>query len=71
MKMNWFDKLTWLLVTLGGLNWGSVGFFKYNVVDHIFGSGSTGAKVVYDIVGLSALWSAYGIVMMAGGMNKK
>ena len=71
MKMNPLDKLSWLLVTIGGLNWGSVGFFKYNVVDHIFGAGSTGAKVVYDIVGLAALWCLWGMVAMMSDMKNK
>ncbi len=71
MKMNPLDKLSWLLVTIGGLNWGLVGFFKYNLVDKIFGVGSTGSKVVYDIVGLAAVWSIWGMLMMAAKMDKK
>lgn len=71
MQMNWMDKLSWLLVTIGALNWGLVGFFKYNLVEKIFGAGSTGAKVVYDIVGLAALWSLYGVVMMMAKGDKK
>ncbi len=70
MEMNAADKVSWLLVTIGALNWGLVGFFDYNLVDKIFGVGSTGAKVVYDIVGLAAVWSLYGMVMMMGKGNK-
>lgn len=69
MKMNPLDKLSWLLVTIGALNWGFVGFFDYNVVDELLGAGSTGAKVVYDIVGLAAVWSLWGMLAMMGGMN--
>lgn len=71
MEMNWADKISWLLVTIGALNWGLVGFFDYNLVDKIFGAGSTGAKVVYDIVGLAAVWSLYGMVMMMGKGSEK
>ncbi len=45
-----------LLLIVGGLNWGLVGFFDYNLVDAIFGAGSTGSAVIYDIVGISALF---------------
>lgn len=69
MKMNPFDKLSWLLVTVGALNWGSVGFFDYNAVDRIFGAGSTGARVVYDIVGLAAVWSLWGMLTMMSSAN--
>lgn len=71
MKMNPLDWLSWLIITLGGINWGLVGFFKYNLVDKIFGVGSTGSKVVYDIVGIAAVWSVIGMFMMATKMGAK
>lgn len=52
-------KLAWVLLVIGGLNWGLVGFFGYDVVARIFGSGSTLTKVVYDLVGLSALYLVF------------
>jgi len=45
-----------VLVVIGGINWGLVGFFDYNLVNSIFGVGSVIARVVYALVGLSALW---------------
>ena len=44
-----------ILVIIGGLNWGLVGFFGYDLVAAIFGEMSTLSKIVYDLVGLSAL----------------
>ncbi len=44
-----------ILVIVGGLNWGLVGMFNFNLVDAIFGEGSVGSQVVYIIVGLAAL----------------
>jgi len=70
MKMNWADKLCWLLIIVGSLNWGLVGFFKYNLVDKIFGVGSTGSKVVYDIVGLAAVYSFVRMLTMITGGKK-
>jgi uncharacterized membrane protein YuzA (DUF378 family) len=46
--------LTFILLVIGGLNWLGVGF-GYNVVDMIFGVGSTLSKVIYIVVGVSAV----------------
>ncbi len=45
-----------VLVLIGGLNWGLVGFFDYNLVDMLFGEGSAVSRVVYALVGLSAVF---------------
>jgi uncharacterized protein len=47
--------LTFILLIIGGLNWGLVAF-EYNLVDSIFGMGSTPAMIVYLAVGLSAIY---------------
>ena len=52
--INW---ITLLLVIVGGLNWGLVGLFNFDLVAAIFGGQqATLAKLVYVLVGLSALW---------------
>ncbi len=72
MKMNWMDKLAWLVVIIGALNWGLVGFFRWDLVEKIFGSGNTGAtRVVYCVVGLFALWSVWTMLAMSGGSRGK
>lgn len=53
--MNAIIKIATALTIIGGINWGLVGFFDYNLVDAIFGEGSTLARVVYCVVGVSAL----------------
>lgn len=44
-----------VLVLIGALNWGLVGIFDWNAVDAIFGAGSALARLVYAIVGISAI----------------
>lgn len=44
------------LIIIGGLNWGLVGFFDYNLVDSLFGAGSALSRIVYALVGLSAIY---------------
>lgn len=55
MKMSALDWVAWVLVIVGALNWGLVGFLDYNLVDSIFGMG-TFSKIIYDLVGLSAVY---------------
>lgn len=45
-----------VLVIIGGLNWGLVGFFDWNLIDALFGEGSALARIIYAIVGLAALY---------------
>lgn len=52
-----------VLLIVGGLNWGLVGFFNYNLVDGIFGAGSVLARVIYAIVGLAAVWALVALFM--------
>lgn len=45
-----------LLLVVGGLNWGLVGLFHLDLVATLFGAGSVLSRIVYILVGLSALW---------------
>ena len=53
--MIWIVRIATVLVIIGGINWGLVGAFEFNLVDAIFGDGSVGSRVVYVVVGVSAL----------------
>ncbi|HEY5668276.1 MAG TPA: DUF378 domain-containing protein [Candidatus Saccharimonadales bacterium] len=63
MKMNAADYVAWLLVVVGGLNWGLVGAFKYNLVDKLFGVGSGLSRAVYVLVGLSAIYMLVAVLV--------
>jgi uncharacterized membrane protein YuzA (DUF378 family) len=67
MKMNAADYIAWILIVVGGLNWGLVGAFQYNLVDSIFGVDSTLSRVVYVLVGLAAIYS---VLAMAAKLGK-
>ena len=64
MKLNAADIVAYILVVVGGLNWGLVGFFKYNLVDKVFGVGSGAARVVYAVVGVAAVYLIYTLVKL-------
>ncbi len=53
------DWIALVLVIVGGLNWGLVGIFSFNLVDEIFGAMSTVSAIVYVLIALSALYLAF------------
>lgn len=56
MKLNSTEWVALTLVIVGGINWGLVGAFKFNLVDTLFGEMSALSRIVYVLVGLSALY---------------
>ena len=51
-------KLILILLIIGGINWGLVGFFNYNLVSAIFGGNLVIiSRIIYAFVGLSALYA--------------
>jgi len=51
------DRIALIFTIIGGLNWGSIGLFRFDIVAWAFGgSGSAVSRVVYTIVALSAVW---------------
>ena len=55
IKVNW---VATILVIIGALNWG-LAAFNLNLVNSLFGFGSTISKIIYGIIGLSGLWLVY------------
>jgi uncharacterized membrane protein YuzA (DUF378 family) len=58
-EMNALDWIAMVLLIVGGLNWGLVGLADFNLVAALFGDGSALSRIVYILVGLSALWCLY------------
>jgi uncharacterized membrane protein YuzA (DUF378 family) len=52
------DILVAVLLVVGGLNWGLVGLANFDLVAFIFGSGAWLSRMVYALVGLSAIYQA-------------
>ena len=51
------DKIALTLLIISGLNWGSVGLFQFDLVAFACGgSASMISRVIYTLVGLSAIW---------------
>ncbi|MFO7711445.1 MAG: DUF378 domain-containing protein [Candidatus Woesearchaeota archaeon] len=56
---NSLDWIALVLVIVGGLNWGLVGLFQFNLVDFLFGSIALLERVIYVLVGVAALYMIY------------
>ncbi len=63
-KMNSLMMLSWVLVTVGALNWGLVGLANINLVESLLGSWPALVQIVYILVGLSGVYSLWGMFMM-------
>lgn len=51
------DRIALILAIVGGLNWGSIGLFRFDLVAWICGGQTaTLSRVIYTLVGLAALW---------------
>ena len=55
-QMSTLGWIAFILVIVGGINWGLVGAFNLDLVALIFGTMSTVSRVVYGLVGLGALY---------------
>ena len=66
-KMSGLDWLSWILLVIGGLNWGLVGLFDLDVIAKIFAGAPVVAMIIYILVGLSAIWSLVCMNKMKNG----
>lgn len=55
--MKTLDTIALLLVIIGAVNWGLIGFFQFDLVAALFGTMSTFSRVVYALVGIAGLYS--------------
>lgn len=57
--MKYLNCIAMILLIIGGLNWGLVGLFQFNLVTAIFGSLPVLVTIIYVLVGLAALYGIY------------
>ena len=51
------DKIALTLLIIGGLNWGLIGIFQFDLVAWLFGGqDSVVSRIIYALVGLAGLW---------------
>ena len=63
-----WDKLALILLIIGGINWGLVGIFRFDLVAWLFGgSDAILSRAIYIIVAISAIWC---ITLLFGSDDK-
>ncbi len=55
--MKTLDYIALVLVVIGAVNWGLIGFFNFNLVRLIFGDMTLISRIVYALVGVSGLYA--------------
>jgi len=46
-----------VLVIIGAVNWGLIGFFQFDLVSSLFGSGTALTRIIFALVGVCGLYS--------------
>ncbi len=65
MKLNVWDWIAFILVIIGALNWGLVGFFNWDLLMSIFAAMPMVARVIYALVGLAGIYMLFAMPMYA------
>ncbi|MCY6371932.1 DUF378 domain-containing protein [Clostridium ganghwense] len=55
--MKALDGTALILVIIGAINWGLIGFFRFDLVAALFGDMSTLTRIVYALVGIAGLYA--------------
>lgn len=55
--MDWISKGIMALIVIGGVNWGLVGAFNFDLIAFLFGQMTTLTRIIYILVGLASVWA--------------
>jgi len=55
-NMKWIDNSLLTLAIIGCVNWGLIGFFRFDLVSFIFGDMTWISRIIYALVGLSGVY---------------
>lgn len=58
-KTNGLDFLAIILLIVGAVNWGLVGFFNFNLVAYLLGDMTIFSRLIYVVVGIASLYLVY------------
>lgn len=65
-KMNIIDYIAYILLVVGAINWGLIGFFNYNLVEQTLGQALfITVKYVYIVVGIAGLYALWTLIKLS------
>ena len=57
MERNWLAVVCLILIIIGAVNWGLIGFFSLDIISVIFGNMSMISRIIYAVVGIAGIYS--------------
>ena len=57
MERNWLDIVALILIIIGAINWGLIGFFRFDLIASLFGHLSAISRIIFAIVGIAGIYS--------------
>ena len=57
MERNWLDITALILIIIGAVNWGLIGFFEFDLISYFFGVRSAISRIIFAIVGIAGIYS--------------
>ena len=57
MERNWLDVVCLILIIVGAINWGLIGFFNLDLISMIFGNMSMISRIIFAVVGIAGIYS--------------
>lgn len=57
MERNWLDVVCLILIIIGAVNWGLIGFFNLDLISVIFGNMSMITRIIFAVVGIAGTYS--------------
>ena len=64
-NLSTIDWIALVLIVIGGLNWGLIGFFGYDLLGNVLGDATGLSRIIYGLVGLSALYLLFTLKKLA------
>ena len=65
MNSNGLDNTALAITIIGAINWGLIGFFRFNLVSFLFGDMTWLSRIVYGLVGICGLY----LITLFGRLN--
>ena len=59
LKLNKGGWMALIVLMVGGLNWGLIGLFDFNLVTFIFGDMTRISRIIYSLIGLAMLYTVF------------
>ncbi len=55
--MKFLNSIALILVIVGAINWGSIGFFKFDFISYLFGQLTLLSRIIFAVVGIFGIYS--------------